>query len=129
MSGATQSRPTKRAFDGWDDKRQCACSGRCSLEARSPDLRHFRAFSTPKQNPALGVLSTPAHPQVTHTVGRWHQKGFIIHDQYRIRQTKYNGKAEAVKVYIYRGFHFAHHPCLCVVYNHGSVLGWRVSVW
>ncbi|MEW6084317.1 MAG: hypothetical protein AB1607_06960 [Chloroflexota bacterium] len=31
-------------------------------------LRHFRAFSTPKQNPALGVLSTPAHPQVTQTV-------------------------------------------------------------
>ena len=32
-------------------------------------LRHFRAFSTPEQNPALGVLSTPAHPQVTQTVG------------------------------------------------------------
>jgi len=32
-------------------------------------LRHFQAFSTPKQNPALGVLSTPAHPQVTQTVG------------------------------------------------------------
>jgi hypothetical protein len=26
--------------DAGDDKRQCACSGRCSLEARSPDLRH-----------------------------------------------------------------------------------------
>jgi hypothetical protein len=25
-------------------------------------LRHFRAFSTPKRNPALGVLSTPAPP-------------------------------------------------------------------
>ena len=34
-------------------------------------LRHFRAFSTPEQNPALGVLSTPAHPQVTHTVGQF----------------------------------------------------------
>ena len=33
-------------------------------------LRHFQAFSTPEQNPALEVLSTPAHPQVTHTVGR-----------------------------------------------------------
>jgi len=33
-------------------------------------LRHFRAFSTPEQNPALGVLSRPAHPQVTQTVGR-----------------------------------------------------------
>jgi len=33
-------------------------------------LRHFRAFSTPEQNPALGVLSTPAHPQVTQTVSQ-----------------------------------------------------------
>jgi len=33
-------------------------------------LRHFRAFSTPKQNPALKVLSRPAHPQVTQTVSR-----------------------------------------------------------
>jgi hypothetical protein len=33
-------------------------------------LRHFRALSTPEQNPALGVLSRPAHPQVTQTVGR-----------------------------------------------------------
>ena len=33
-------------------------------------LRHFRALSTPKQNPALEVLSPPAHPQVTQTVGR-----------------------------------------------------------
>ena len=31
-------------------------------------LPHFRALSTPKQNPALEVLSTPAHPQVTQTV-------------------------------------------------------------
>ena len=31
-------------------------------------LRHFRAFPTPEQNPALGVLSRPAHPQVTQTV-------------------------------------------------------------
>jgi hypothetical protein len=31
-------------------------------------LRHFQAFSTPEQNPALEDLSTPAHPQVTHTV-------------------------------------------------------------
>jgi hypothetical protein len=37
-------------------------------------LRHFRAFSTPEQNPALGVLSTPAHPQVTQTVGTPHAK-------------------------------------------------------
>jgi hypothetical protein len=33
-------------------------------------LRHFQALSTPKQNPALEVLSTPAHPQVTQTVRR-----------------------------------------------------------
>jgi hypothetical protein len=32
-------------------------------------LRHFQALSTPKQNPALEVLSTSAHPQVTQTVG------------------------------------------------------------
>ena len=32
-------------------------------------LRHFRAFSTPEQNPALEVSSTSAHPQVTQTVG------------------------------------------------------------
>jgi hypothetical protein len=44
----------------WDAKRQCALAGRCSLEAHSPDLRHFRALSTPEQNPALEVLSTPA---------------------------------------------------------------------
>jgi hypothetical protein len=31
-------------------------------------LRHFRALSTPKQNPAFEVLSTPAHPQVTQAV-------------------------------------------------------------
>lgn len=33
-------------------------------------LRHFRVFSTPKQNLTLGALSTPAHPQVTQTVRR-----------------------------------------------------------
>jgi hypothetical protein len=33
-------------------------------------LWHFQAFSTPKQNPALGVLSIPTHPQVTQTVGQ-----------------------------------------------------------
>jgi hypothetical protein len=31
-------------------------------------LWHFQALSTPKQNPALEVLSTPAHPQVTQAV-------------------------------------------------------------
>ena len=33
-------------------------------------LRHFRAFSTPEQNPALGVLSRPDPPPLTQTVGR-----------------------------------------------------------
>jgi len=32
-------------------------------------LRHFWALSTPEQNPALEVLSTPAHPQVKPAVG------------------------------------------------------------
>jgi hypothetical protein len=67
---------TKRALDGWDGKRQCACSGRCSPEAHSPDLRHFRALSTPKQNPALEVLSTPTHPQVTQAVSLFTFGGF-----------------------------------------------------
>jgi hypothetical protein len=31
-------------------------------------LRHFQALSTPKQNPALEVLSMPAYPQVTPIV-------------------------------------------------------------
>jgi hypothetical protein len=31
-------------------------------------LCHFWALSTPEQNPALEVLSTPAHPQVTPAV-------------------------------------------------------------
>jgi hypothetical protein len=33
-------------------------------------LRHFRAFSTPEQNPALKVLSTPAPPPLTQAVSR-----------------------------------------------------------
>jgi DNA uptake protein ComE-like DNA-binding protein len=39
-------------------------------------LPRFRAFSKPKQNPALGVLSTPAHPQVTQTVGQLEKQQF-----------------------------------------------------
>ena len=30
--------------------------------------RHLQAFSTPKQNPVLEVLSTPAHTQVTQAI-------------------------------------------------------------
>ena len=33
-------------------------------------LRHFRVFSIPEQNLGLGVLSTPAPPPLTQTVGR-----------------------------------------------------------
>ena len=40
-----------------------------SVHLTGGSLRHFQALSTPKQNPALEVLSTPAHPQVTQTVG------------------------------------------------------------
>lgn len=40
-------------------------------------LRHFQALSTPKQNPVLEVLSTPAHPQVTQTVRLLNYQGFI----------------------------------------------------
>lgn len=41
-------------------------------------LRHFRALSTPEQNPALGVLSTPAHPQVTQTVGQQRRQSDVL---------------------------------------------------
>ena len=34
------------------------------------DSAPFSALSTPKQNPALKVLSTPAHQRVTQAVGR-----------------------------------------------------------
>lgn len=33
-------------------------------------LRRFGALSAPEQNPAHEVFSTPAHPQVTYTVGQ-----------------------------------------------------------
>jgi len=41
-----------------------------SVHLTGGSLRHFQALSTPEQNPALEVLSTPAHPQVTQTVRR-----------------------------------------------------------
>jgi hypothetical protein len=40
-----------------------ACSGRVGVCAV------FKQFSTPRQNPALGVLSRPAHPPLTQAVG------------------------------------------------------------
>jgi hypothetical protein len=36
-------------------------------------LRHFRAFSTPKRNPALEVLSTPVPPPLTPTVSHFNK--------------------------------------------------------
>jgi len=38
-------------------------------------LPHFRALSSPEQNPALEVLSTLAPPQVTQAVGRLSLQG------------------------------------------------------
>jgi len=49
-----------------------------SVHLTSGVLRHFRAFSTPKQNPANEVLSTPAHPQVTQAVRR--NKGYCFEE-------------------------------------------------
>ena len=46
----------------------CVQASQQSVHLTGGSLRHFRALSTPKQNPALGVLSRPAHPQVTQTV-------------------------------------------------------------
>ena len=45
-------------------------------------LRHFRAFSTPEQNFALGVLSHPAPPPLTQTVGWLRQKFIHIGDRH-----------------------------------------------
>jgi hypothetical protein len=53
--GSKNKKPTSRAAE------QC-------VHLTGGILRHFRAFSTPEQNPALEILSTPAHPQVTQTV-------------------------------------------------------------
>jgi hypothetical protein len=41
-------------------------------------LRHFRAFSTPEQNLGLGVLSTPAPPPLTQTVGWLRSKHKVL---------------------------------------------------
>ena len=44
IMASDKRRPTKRALDAGELQRSRAWSGRCSLEAHSPDLRHFRAF-------------------------------------------------------------------------------------
>jgi len=50
----------------------------------------FGLFSTPKQNPALEVLSTPAHPQVTQAVRRL-AKSIERQDLYVNQRVKDNG--------------------------------------
>ena len=55
-------------------------------------LRHFRAFSTPEQNPALEVLSRPAHPQVTQTVGRLSQERKSKVKAFAVGYISYNDK-------------------------------------
>ena len=47
-------------------ERQCALAGRCSLEARSPDLRHFLALSLPEhaasqQSCSQSFVHAPVH--------------------------------------------------------------------
>ena len=65
-----KSRPTMRALDAGDAKRQCALAGRCSLEARSPDLRRFQAVFYALAFFWLDGFAVPAPARVTQTVGR-----------------------------------------------------------
>jgi hypothetical protein len=53
------------APDAGDGKRQCACSGRCSLEARSPDLRQSQAVSHALSFFQLDGFAVPAPAQVS----------------------------------------------------------------
>lgn len=53
-------------------------------------LRHFQAFSTPEQNPALEVLSRPAPAPVTQTVRRLFRKQ---HDDIA-KQGQYSGQVK-----------------------------------
>src|SRR5215211_5042951 len=67
-------------------------------------LRHFRAFPTPEQNPALGVLSRPAHPQVTQTVRRRaSQKANTIKGE-RHAQSK-NNWCDCINYWFLSGWH------------------------
>ncbi|MBE0672530.1 MAG: hypothetical protein IH588_18285 [Anaerolineales bacterium] len=61
-------RLTQRAPDAGDGKRQCACSGRCSLEAHSPDLRQSQAVSYALSFFWLDGFAVPAPAQVTHSL-------------------------------------------------------------
>ncbi|MBE0672533.1 MAG: hypothetical protein IH588_18300 [Anaerolineales bacterium] len=60
-----KKRLTKRAPDAGDGKRQCACSGRCSLEAHSPDLRTSQAVSYALSFFWLDGFAVPAPAQVS----------------------------------------------------------------
>ena len=64
-------------------------------------LRHFRAFSTPEQNPALKVSSRPAHPQVpiTATV-KCREKSSGI-ELYKSNKTKSADRALALRQIFY----------------------------
>jgi hypothetical protein len=53
----------------------CVQASQQSVHLTDGILRHFWALSTPEQNPALEVLSTPAHPQVTQTVRHTKEMG------------------------------------------------------
>jgi hypothetical protein len=87
-------------------------------------LRHFRAFSTPEQNPALGVLSTPAHPQVTQTVRQvfavnllhsFQKNGLLLKSAYRVFIIKFrvfsnsfgSFKSGLLAVAVFQVWHFS----------------------
>ena len=73
-------------------------------------LRHFRALSTPKQNPALEVLSTPAHPQVPITA--------VVKGPSKINFLCVPGRiTRAVEVVFFHGSFFSHNLFLN---RHGS---------
>jgi len=67
------------APDAGDAKRQCARSGRYSLEARSPDLRTLQAVIYALSFSWLDGFAVPTQPAlmgITQTVGRFTQYKF-----------------------------------------------------
>ena len=81
--GKTIAGLTKRAPDAGDAERQCALAGRCSLEARSPDLRTFQAVSYALSFFWLDGFAVPAPAQVTQSVSPPLLKHFFLltHEQ------------------------------------------------
>ena len=75
--GKTIAGLTKRAPDAGDAERQCALAGRCSLEARSPELRTSQAVFW------LDGFAVPAPAQVTQSVSPPLLKHFFLltHEQ------------------------------------------------